>query len=139
MKLKAKFKIAGTSLIIVLMFMFSGFVFPTEGDVADDIAALFRTGNSKDISKYFEANVDMKILDQEDVYSKAQAELILKDFFAKHTPKSFSLVHNGLSKNGAKFAIGSLVTSAGTYKTYYLLKKTGEQFTIQQLRIETEE
>jgi len=138
-KLKAKFKIAGTSLIIVLMFMFSGFVFPTEGDVADDIAALFRTGNSKDISKYFEANVDMKILDQEDVYSKAQAELILKDFFAKHTPKSFSLVHNGLSKNGAKFAIGSLVTSAGTYKTYYLLKKTGEQFTIQQLRIETEE
>ena len=126
-------------MIIALMFVFSGFIFPTEGDVADDIASLFRTGNSNGISKYFEANVDLKVLDQEDVYSKSQAELILKDFFAKHTPKSFSLVHNGLSKNGAKFAIGSLVTSAGTYKTYYLLKKTGELFTIQQLRIETED
>ena len=137
--MKTRSKIAGTGLIIALMFVFSGFIFPTEGDVADDIASLFRTGNSSGISKYFEANVDMKILDQEDVYSKSQAELILKDFFAKHTPKSFSLVHNGLSKNGAKFAIGSLVTSAGTYKTYYLLKKTGELFTIQQLRIETED
>ena len=137
--MEAKIKIAGKGLIIALMFVFSGFIFPTEGDVADDIASLFRTGNSNGISKYFEANVDLKVLDQEDVYSKSQAELILKDFFAKHTPKSFSLVHNGLSKNGAKFAIGSLVTSAGTYKTYYLLKKTGELFTIQQLRIETED
>ena len=127
-------------LLLGTLMIFTAFAFvPTEADVTEDIATLFRTGNSKDLSKYFEANVDMKILDQEDVYSKAQAELILKDFFAKHTPKSFSLVHNGLSKNGAKFAIGSLVTAAGTYKTYYLLKKTGELFTIQQLRIETED
>jgi hypothetical protein len=124
--------------LLVLLTAFA-FTPPTEADVAEDIASLFRTGNSKELSKYFEASVDLKILDKEDVYSKAQAELILKDFFAKHTPKSFSLVHNGLSKNGAKFAIGSLVTSSGTFKTYYLLKKTGEQFTIQQLRIETED
>ncbi|HEY6161402.1 MAG TPA: DUF4783 domain-containing protein [Bacteroidia bacterium] len=123
------------TVVLTLLFSF----IPPVGDIAEDIAALFRTGNYKEIAKYFEANVDMKIIDQEDVYSKAQAELILKDFFAKHTPKSFSLVHNGLSKNGAKFAIGSLVTSAGTFKTYYLLKKTGELYTIQQLRIETEE
>src|SRR5688572_28218462 len=107
-------------------------------DAANQIADAIRTGNAKEVSKYFGANVDMKILDKEDVYSKAQAELILKDFFAKHAPKTFTVDHNGVSKSGAKFTIGKLVTSAGTYKTYFLLKKEGEKFVIQQFRIETD-
>jgi len=124
------------SLTLSILF----FVIPvlTLEDVAVNIADAIRSGNASGVSKYFGDNVDMKILAKEDVYSKAQAELILKDFFAKHTPKTFTVDHNGVSKSGAKFTIGKLVTSAGTYKTYFLLKKEGEKFIIQQFRIETD-
>ena len=115
------------------------FVLPvlTLEDVASEVADAIRKGNANEVSKYFGANVDMKILDKEDVYSKAQAELILKDFFSKNAPKTFTVEHNGVSKGGAKYTIGKLVTSAGTFKTYFLLKKEGDKFIIQQFRIET--
>jgi hypothetical protein len=38
-------------------------------------------------------NVNVTILDNENTYSKAQAEMVIKDFFAKHQPKAFSPVH----------------------------------------------
>lgn len=124
------------SLILACFF----FVVPvlTAEDVSNLIADAIRTGKASEVSKYFGENVDLKIIDKEDVYSKVQAELILKDFFTKHTPKTFTVNHNGISKNGAKFTIGKLVTSAGTYKVSYLLKKEGEKFVIQQFRIETD-
>ncbi len=66
--------------LLALLLFFSPFV--ASADIADDVAAAIRTGNAKEISKYFADNVDLKVLEQENIYSKAQAELILKDFFA---------------------------------------------------------
>jgi hypothetical protein len=122
---------------IILFFSLSGFILP---DVTEDIANFIKAGDSKKISEYFIENIDMKILDKEDIYSKAQGELILKDFFVKHPVKSFSIVHKSTpsSKNPSLFAIGKLETSNGKFRTYFLLKKTGEKSVIQQFRIEPE-
>lgn len=106
-------------------------------DITDDIANAIKSGNSKAIAAYFTDNVDLKVLHQEDVYSKAQAELIVKDFFAKHPVKAFSVAHKS-SKNDSQFAIGSLETTSGKYRVYFLLKKTGDKLQIQQFRIEQE-
>ena len=108
-------------------------------DITDDVAAAIKTGNASNVSKFFSANVDLKILDKEDVYSKAQAELILKDFFAKNPIKSFAVIHKGTSKTGDQFVIGSYETSAGKkFRSYFLFKKEGTALTIQQLRFEDE-
>lgn len=107
-------------------------------DIVEDLTNHFKNGNSKEISKYFSEQVDIKILDKEDLYSKAQGELILKGFFQKNAPQSFSVIHSGVSKNGAKFAVGSLKTKTGNFKTYFLLKKDGNNYLLQQLRIEPE-
>jgi hypothetical protein len=105
-------------------------------DVSDDIASAIRSGNAKEVSKYFADNVDMKILDQESIYSKAQAELILKDFFAKHPVKSFSVVHKGASKNDSQYTTGTLTSSTGTYRVHYLMKTGGGRTQVTQFRIE---
>jgi hypothetical protein len=107
-------------------------------DINSDIAAAFRSGEAKQVSKFFADNVDMVVLDKEEVYSRSQAELILKGFFTKHAPKSFNIVHNGVSKNGSKFAIGSLVTANGNFKVTFFVKKEGDSYLIHQLRIEPE-
>lgn len=106
-------------------------------DISSDVAAAVQTGNAANVAKYFSSNVDLKILSQEDVYSKAQAELILKDFFSKNPIKSFSIIHKGTSKNGDQFAIGAYETNSGKkFRTYFLFKKEGTSLTIQQLRFE---
>jgi hypothetical protein len=105
----------------------------------ENIAAALKTGNSKEIAKYFGANVNIKILNQEDIYSKNQAELILKDFFTKNTIKNYLPKHNGTSKNGAQYTIGVLNTNNGNFRVYYFLKKNTDGIQIQEFRIELEE
>ena len=109
-------------------------------DIADDVASAVKTGNAANVSKFFSANVDLKILDKEDIYSKAQAELILKDFFTKNPIKSFAVMHKGTSKSGDQFAIGTYETTGGKkFRSYFLFKKEGAGLTIQQLRFEAQD
>ena len=53
-----------------------------QGDLVNDILPYFKTGNAKDIAKNFAPSVELGILSDSDVYSKAQAEQILRDFFS---------------------------------------------------------
>ena len=108
-------------------------------DIYDDISNAIKSGNSNAIANYFSSTVDLTILSVEDVYSKAQAEIILKDFFSKNTPKSFSILHKGTSKEGAMYGIGSLITEQGkSYRCYFYLKQNDRKFFIQELRFEKE-
>lgn len=104
-------------------------------DVFDDIANAIRSGDAKSISRYFNSTVDLTIIDQEEVYSKVQAEQIIRDFFNKNTPKSFTIIHKGESREGARYAIGSMVTAQGiTYRTYFYIKQEGATVIIKELR-----
>ncbi len=107
-------------------------------DTAQDINNALRSGNFKAISTLFYASVELNLPGNEGLYSKAQAELILKDFFQKNSPKNFTAKHGGESKDGAKFNIGNLETSSGNFRTYFFLKKEGDALLIKELRIEKE-
>jgi hypothetical protein len=106
-------------------------------DVIDGIANAIRSGNPGNISQYFIENIDLKVISQEDVYSKRQAEMILKDFFAKHPVKSYTVAHKSEPKNGSQYVIGTLDTANGKFRIYFLIKTTGSETLIQQFRIET--
>lgn len=108
-------------------------------DIYENIGNAIRSGNAEEISRYFNTNVDLTIGNQEEVYSKVQAEQILKDFFVKNTPRSFTLIHQGLSKEGAKYAIGNLTTQQGNnFRIYFFIKQSSRNEYIQELRFEKE-
>jgi len=122
-------------LILFLIFApLSLFSVATILDPYEDIANAIRSGDAKSVSRYFSNSVDLTLIGQEDVYSKAQAEQILKDFFNKNTPRSFSIIHRGESKDGSKYAIGNLTTSNGNYRVYYYFKVAAGNVNIQELR-----
>ena len=106
-------------------------------DIPEGITAAIKSGNSRELAKYFDTNIELVILDKEDVYSRTQAELILKDFFSKHKPTNFTIIHRG--GEGAKYAIGTLFTSNGNFRVYILLKTKNEKPYIHSLRIEEED
>ena len=108
-------------------------------DIYDDIANAIRSGDSKQIAYYFSNNVDLTILNQEDVYSKAQAELIVKDFLGKNSPKTFAILHKGSSKEGTLYAIGNLSTLNGKmFRVSFFVKMTSGKYLLQELRFETQ-
>ncbi|MBN2681968.1 MAG: DUF4783 domain-containing protein [Bacteroidales bacterium] len=102
----------------------------------NEIMLAMKSGNSKMLAKYFEANIELKIIDDEEIYSKTQAELILKDFFAKNKPSDFKTIHDG--GEGVKYAIGNLTTDNGNYRVTIMYRVVGEKPVIKTIRIEEE-
>ncbi len=122
-------------LLMVLLFV-AGTVMASQ-DIYTDISNAIRSGDARAVSRFFNSTVDLTVLSQEEVYSKAQAEQVLRDFFSKNTPRTFNLIHKGVSKEGAKYAIGNLVTSQGLqFRTYFFVKQTPSGEFIQELRFE---
>jgi hypothetical protein len=109
----------------------------SSGDIPEVIISAIKTGNAKELAKYFNQNIELILFNEEDVYSKTQAELIIKDFFTKNTPTDFTVLHHG-GKEGARYAIGSIKTANGNFRIYFLLKIKNEQPFIHQLKIEKE-
>lgn len=110
----------------------------TQADIADDLAANFRQGNSKEIAKSFAPSIELIIIDQEDVYNRAQAEQILKDFFLKNPPTKTSIIHKLSNSPNYRLTILSLTTKTEKFRVTITMKKTGNAFLITELRIEPE-
>ena len=93
-------------------------------------------GNYKELSKHFDTKVELTIGTKEASYSKAQAELIVKDFFSNDKVTNYQVIHRGKSPDGAQYAIGTLTTANTTYRTYVLTKDVNGVLRVQQLRFE---
>ncbi|MDX8341503.1 DUF4783 domain-containing protein [Draconibacterium sp. IB214405] len=111
---------------------------PQDNKLPNDIVVGLNTGNAKVLSSYFNQNVELVVLDNDNVYSKAQAQQIVSNFFNKFPPvveNAFSVIHNS-GKADAKSVIGKLKTEKGDFRVYFLLKKSSGKEYIHQLRIE---
>ena len=108
-------------------------------DIGEQLAAHFKLGNSKEIAKNFSSSVELIIIDQEDVYSKAQAEQILKDFFIKNPPFKVSILHQ-LNNTPFRLVILSQQTKSGKFRVTIsmALKKPSNTFLITELRMEAD-
>jgi hypothetical protein len=120
------------------LFFFTGLLFfsnQLKAQVPDEILQSLKSGDSKTLSEYFNQNVELVVLENDNVYSKAQAQQIVNKFFSSNVPESFNIIHNG-GKEDARYVIGNLATSTGSFRVYFLLKKNNGKDYIHQLRIE---
>lgn len=121
-----------------MILLIIGFATAAKLDIIADITNAIKTGNAHEIAKYFSTNVDLTILNQEEVYSKVQAEVVLQDFLSKNQPKSFVILHQG-NKDDAEYVIGTYTNTQGdSYRVYFFVKQTGVNKAIQDLRFEKE-
>jgi hypothetical protein len=109
------------------------------GDVCEETANAIRSGNSSQVASFFGSSVGLEISKTEETYSKAQAELILKDFFSKNPVKSFSVLHKGSSREGTLFAVGTFVSSnRKSFRTSFTLKLSDGKYLLQELHFEAQ-
>ncbi len=110
----------------------------TSPGVQDNINNAIKSSNTQALAQYFNNSIDLSVLSKESVYSKAQAELILREFFAKHKPTSFKIAHEGTATDNSMYFIIKLGTANGNFRIYYLLKQNGNQTLIYKFRIDTD-
>jgi len=106
--------------------------------VPEGVPLAFKAGNAEALSEFFNEDIELVILEEEDVYSRKQAEQIMRKFFTDHRPSAFKIIFEG-GKETSRYAIGSLNTENGVFRIYLLIKEQDNQPLIHQLRIEEEE
>jgi len=119
--------------IITLIFSIFSF-FISVNDTADDAILAIKQGKVSDLIKLFDEKVSIKIINQEDVLSKAQAEANLKYFFEKHPVKNFTNTHVSSGNPNVQYLTGSLETTNGKYRVSVLIRRG----LISQFRIEND-
>ena len=122
-----------TSLMVASVIVLSAF---TKQRNIDGVIGAIRSGNSTELSKYFDENVELTLPDKSDSYSKAQAQLIVKDFFSNNGVKGFDLKHKGESPGG-HYCIGTLQTGAGNYRTNVFMKTKNGREVIKEIRFQS--
>lgn len=123
-------------ITLVLVFLMLGFT--TFADTFDDLILNLKAVNMKEVVKIFNQNLEINIDGTDGVYSKPQAEVMLKNFITNNPPKTLVIVHRGASAQGAQYIIADYVTAHNKYRLYVFMKSTQNQTLVHELRIEKE-
>lgn len=108
--------------------------FTLSSNITEVISAL-KSGNSAQVSKYFDNTVEITLPEKSNSYSKSQGEQILRDFFANNPVKSFEIIHQG-DNAGSQYCIGTLSTKSASYRTTVYMKQKGDKQLLQEIRFE---
>ncbi|MFI5188457.1 MAG: DUF4783 domain-containing protein [Chitinophagales bacterium] len=95
--------------------------FTTQSSNLDEVIGALKDGKANELGKYMDDNVELTLPDKSNNYSKAQAVLVLKDFFDNNEVKSFEVKHKG-DQNGGQYCVGTLQTKSGNYRTTVFMK-----------------
>jgi uncharacterized membrane protein YvbJ len=107
----------------------------TSEELLGKIESAIKKGDSQALAQFFNSTVEITIGDNDQDYARNQAQFVVKEFFTNYPPRTFTLMHKGGS--GDKFyAVGSYISTRGTFDTNVLIQKTGNNYYIFQLRFE---
>jgi len=110
---------------------------PASTSTLERMPHLLKTADVRAMLPYFNSTLDIALQDREQSCTRSQAEVMLRNFFAKHPPKDFKLIHKGSSGQGGEYLMGTLTTTAGTtFRTSIVIFEKNGQDLVHQLRFE---
>lgn len=122
------------NVVLLILLAFAAF---NSNAQFSEISNAIRNQNVTELSKYFDAQVELITPNQDGNFSKAEAIVIMKSFFSTYKTSSFTLRHQGASKGqSSEYAIGDMTASGINFRVFiFLYEKNGQVF-IQQLQFE---
>jgi hypothetical protein len=129
-------------VLLACSFLLNSFASPPSsygtGMEIEDIVGALKTGNASQLSRYFDIRVDITLPDKSDNYSRAQAEMVIKDFFGNNSVRNFETKYKG-ENNGSKYCIGTLKTRNGDYRTKLFMKQKDSKQVLQEIAFQSVE
>lgn len=108
------------------------------GVISDDVISAIKQADSESLASVFFESVEIVLPSKTGVYSRKQAEMVMKDFFKKHPVSDFEMIHQGKKEN-ASFAIANYTSNSHRFRFTFLTKLNGSNVQIHQLRIEKQD
>lgn len=103
----------------------------------EGISKAIKKGDATALAQYFDADVEVTILDDVNILSKDEAKDALSSFFKSHKPNAYSQVHQGTSKGqGGQYSIGDMKTASEKFRVYIYLRIENNEHLIQEIRFE---
>src|SRR5262245_20616615 len=121
------------SLLALVMMTMSSF---TQPSTIDEVIGALRSGDANELSKFFDDNVELTLPVKSDSYSRAQAQMILKDFFGNNGVTGFELKHKGDSPGG-HYCVGTLQTKTGNFRAHVFVKAKGGKEVVKEIRFQS--
>jgi len=101
-----------------------------------DVITAMKAGDAAKLANFFDNSVEITTPARSSSYSKSQAQMVIKDFFATNTVKGFDVIHQG-ENAGSEYCIGTLQTATGDFRTTIFMKQLGGGVqVVQELRFE---
>jgi hypothetical protein len=104
----------------------------------DDILLAIQSGDASRISNFFDSRVDISLPDGLSSFSKAQAHMVMKNFFSKNGGvKSFELKSRSIQKNQQSI-VGILQTNKSRYRATFFMVGVGGDIILKEIRFQPE-
>jgi hypothetical protein len=110
--------------LVFVWLILSSVAAQAQGDTFSSVSSALRNASSRELSQYFGASVEISIDGDRQSYSPTQAEFVMKDFFAKTSPATFEIVHQGASPGGIPYAVGKYRSKTGAYRVFVKMKNS---------------
>jgi malate synthase len=124
-------KLAGWVLAMAALILVSYRSF----DNLDAVVTAIRSGNVNQLSSFFDSRVEISLPDKADTYSRAQAEMVLSDFFNTNGVMNFKIAQQGES-GGNSYCTGTLLTRSGNFRTTMFFRQKGDRHILQEIRFQ---
>ena len=106
-----------------------------DGDVFIPIARYMEAGDSDKLSVWFADNLQVDVLGTINNCTRNQAKLIIRNFFAKNTPKSFKIMHKS-GRPPMNYAVANMDAGGSQYRVIIFVKSVDGKNEILQIKIE---
>lgn len=104
-----------------------------QNEVINNVRDALKAGSSKELSKYLNNTVEISVDGEKASYSRNQAEFVLKDFFNNYPTRGFRYVHQGSSKEGLKYTVGTYSYDRGEFRVFMLIKQFGGNYLVDKI------
>ncbi len=118
---------------ITVIFILVSQLLWAQAEIFTPIRDAIKAGSAKEAVKSFNQSVDINLEGEIKTYSKTQSEFVLRDFFKKHSPSDFTIVHTGSSKGGLQYAIGNMKSNNDTYNVLIRVKQAGNDYLVHEI------
>lgn len=105
----------------------------------EKFATELKTGNAKGLATFFASKIEINMPHAEGLYSKNQAEQLLKNFFSQYPPTNYVQLHAGSSTGKQEtYLIGKLSCKNQEFRSFILYHTENNMDIITELRFEPE-
>jgi hypothetical protein len=118
------------NLLLIFIIFFTQLVF-SQTETVKEIKTNFKANNLKEVSKYFNNSLKVRLLNEDGMYSRNQAESVLSNFMKKYPISDFQIIHQGESKEGGlHYAVCKYISGTQSFRVYILLKQNNGAYLV---------